>query len=299
MRTRTNRWVGLWALIAMVALQPSWAAESPAAAAHHSLWKLEGKTNAVYLLGSIHLLKPENYPLAAPIESAFSNAQIVVFETDIEKMESPEAQFKLLSKSQLPEGETLKDRLSPALYSNFVKHAEDSGVPMMMLERFTPSMAAVTLEVMELMKLDLDPEYGLDKHFFDRARKSGKEIIPLETVDFQIGLITEFSKEESELLMKSTLEEIDNTRKLYGDMLKAWQNGDAPAMEKLLNEAMQEAPVIFRRLVTDRNRRWVPKIEELLRGGKNVIVIVGAGHLVGAEGVVELLKKEGLKVSQQ
>jgi uncharacterized protein YbaP (TraB family) len=85
---------------------------------------------------------------------------------------------------------------------------------------------------------------------------------------------------------------------MYGDILKAWQTGDSEALEKLINEAMREAPAIARRMLTDRNRNWLPKIRELLRGDKTAIVIVGAGHLVGGEGVVELLKREGLKVTQ-
>jgi uncharacterized protein YbaP (TraB family) len=84
-----------------------------------------------------------------------------------------------------------------------------------------------------------------------------------------------------------------------GDMFKAWQTGDADKLNKFLNEAMQEAPVIYKRLVTDRSRRWVPKIEELAQGKENAIVIVGAGHMVGPEGVVELLKKKGYKISQE
>ena len=82
-------------------------------------------------------------------------------------------------------------------------------------------------------------------------------------------------------------------------MLRAWEKGDAAQLEALLNESMEEAPVIFKRLVTDRNQRWAPQIEELLRGKENAMVIVGAGHLVGANGVVGLLRKKGFKVVQQ
>jgi uncharacterized protein YbaP (TraB family) len=110
--------------------------------------------------------------------------------------------------------------------------------------------------------------------------------------------VTEFTKEEGELLVKTGLEEIDTTRESYADMVAAWKTGDVPKLEKLLNEAVQESPAIFKRLVTDRNQRWIPKIEEFLRGNKRALVVVGAGHLVGKDGVVELLKKKGFKVTQ-
>ncbi len=152
--------------------------------------------------------------------------------------------------------------------------------------------------MLEIQKLGIEPNHGVDKHYFERARKDGKEIVGLETLDFQIGLVTEFSKEEGELLMKITLRDIETTQKSFGDMLKAWRTGDTDALEKLMNEALREAPVIAKRLLTDRNRNWLPKIRELLRDDKNAVVIVGAGHLVGREGVVELLQREGLKVTQ-
>jgi len=266
--------------------------------ARNPLWKIQGANSTVYLLGSIHLLKESNYPLAGAIESAFTNSEIAIFEADIGEMEQPAAQLKLMTKARLAEGETLKDQLSAATYDQFLDHVKRLEVPEIAFLQFKPSLAAIMLAMLELQKLGFDPQYGVDKHFFDRARKAGKETGALETVDYQISLVTDFTKEEGELLMKTTLKDIDNTRKMYEDILKAWQTGNSDTLEKLINEALQEAPVIAKRMLTDRNRNWVPKIRELLNGKKTAIVIVGAGHLVGHEGVVELLKKEGLKVTQ-
>lgn len=268
------------------------------AVAHHSLWRVQGTSNVVYLLGSVHLLKPSDYPLAQPIEAAFNNAQIAVFETDIGELEQPKTQLKMMAKSQLPAGETLAGQLSPAVYASFTNQVVKDGLMPELFERFKPFLAATTLEVFELQKLGLDPAYGVDLYFFHRARKEGKQIIPLETLDFQISLVTGFSKQEGELLMKGTLKEIDNTRKLFSQMVSDWKTGNADRLGELLNKGMSESPAIFKRLVTDRNRRWVPKIEKLLRGNRTAIVIVGAGHLVGKEGVVALLKKDGWKVTQ-
>ena len=267
-------------------------------ASRHCLWKVQGTNATVYLLGSFHLLKADDWPLAAPLESAFTNSPIAVFETDMAKMEQGETQMKLLTKSQLPAGETLKDQLSAETYEKFLEYVKKLGLPEVMFNRFKPSMAAITLAMLEIQKLGFDPARGVDKHFFERARKDSKEIVGLETVDFQIGLVTEFSKEEGELVMKSTLGDIETMEKSFAELLQAWKTGDTSAIEKLMNESLREAPAIAKRLLTDRNRNWLPKIRELLRGDKNAVVIVGAGHLVGREGVVELLQKEGLKVTQ-
>jgi uncharacterized protein len=288
-------------VVALICLHAPLRAQPVAAAAatRHPLWKVEGQRNSVYLLGSVHVLKKSDYPLAAPIESAFSNASVVAFETDIAAMEDPATAMKLLSKSQLPEGETLSKQLSPEVYKMWTAHVTESGLPPEMFERFAPAMAAVTVAMLELQKLGLDPNQGVDKHFFPLARQAGKEIVPLETVDFQINLLTGITKEEGELLMKTSLKEMDNLKKDLTELLQAWKTGDADKLEKLLNEASKESPAVYKRLLTDRNRTWVPKIEDLTRGQKNAIVIVGAGHLVGKDGVVELLRKKGLKVTQE
>jgi uncharacterized protein YbaP (TraB family) len=264
----------------------------------HSLWRVEGRSNVVYLLGSVHLLKEKDYPLAPVIESAFSNSAVAVFETELEKMDQLETQQKIMARAALPAGETLTDHLSPAVYAEFSKKLEQAGLPAATFDRLRPSIAALTLVVMEFLRLGADPDLGIDRHFFKLAQESGKRVAPLESIDFQVRLITEFTREEGEALMKSTLEQIDETRKLYPEMVAAWKRGDGSALEKMLNDAMRDAPAIYRRLLTDRNERWVPQIQRMIDGGTNTIVIVGAGHLVGSEGVVELLRKKGARIKQ-
>jgi uncharacterized protein YbaP (TraB family) len=272
---------------------------SAPSAGRHSLWRVEGKHCSVYLLGSIHVLKAENYPLPAPMQSAFDKAAIAAFETDLDEMEQPATQAKILSQATLPEGETLRSQLSGEVYASFSNHLAASELPAVMFDRFKPSVAVLTLVVLELQKLGLDPQYGLDKHFFPLAKKAGKQVVPLETVDFQVKLVTDFTKEEAELLVMSTLHDLDKVKKEVPALLKAWQTGDAAGIESMLNDASREAPAIFKRLVADRNHNWLPKIKQWAQGDKDAIVIVGAGHLVGKEGLVELLQKEGLKVVQE
>jgi hypothetical protein len=279
---------------------PSRAQEArPAASARHSLWKVQGKQNTVYLLGSIHLLKKENYPLPAAMESAFTNCAIVVFETDLSATEDLTVAMSLMSKGQLPEGQTLKDILSPVVYQSFTNHASQSLMPLEMMVRFTPGMAATTIEGLEMMKLGFDPELGLDVHFYKLARKDGKQIVPLESIDFQLGILNGFSKEEGEWFMKQTLKDLDNVKGESAEMIRYWETGEGDKLAQMLDKGLKESAAIYKRLVTDRNRNWIPKIEELARGDKNAIIIVGAGHLVGKEGLVESLKKDGFKVTQE
>lgn len=269
------------------------------AAARHTLWKVEGPQCTVHLLGSIHVLRKSDYPLAQPIEAAYSNASIVAFETDMEELEQPAVALKLMSKGALPPGETLSKHLTPDVYRLWTNHLQQTGLPAEVFEPLTPAMAGVTLTVLEMQKLGLDPNQGVDKHFFALARKAGKKVVSLESVDFQITLLTEFTREEGNRLLETTLNEMDQLKKELDDMVQAWKTGKAEDLEKLLSDAMKEAPTIYKRMVTDRNRNWVPKIAELTQGTQDAVVIVGAAHLVGKEGVVELLKKRGFKVVQE
>jgi len=264
----------------------------------HCLWKAEGASNVVYLLGSIHLLQATNYPLPAVIESAFSNSQIAVFETDIDKMDDPAQQMAMMSKIMLPQGQSLKQNLSSNVYASLSKHAAEVGLPMALLDQYRPAAAIMTVEVMELTAMGADPEFGVDKHFMKLAREKGKRVIPLETPEFQIGLLVGFSKAEEDLLVAKSLEDIDNEKKLFNEMVLAWKTGDAAGLEKMLNDLRTEAPSVFKKLVSDRTASWIPEFEKLLQGSQNAMVIVGAGHLVGPDGAVELLRKKGFKVTQ-
>jgi uncharacterized protein len=303
---RIKDWGSVTVSLLAIAFVLRASAQAPAAARnstakateHHSLWKIEGKNAAVYLLGSIHVLRPEDYPLAEQIDKAFTNSETVAFETDVAALDDPALAMKMLGKMQLPEGETLETQLSPEVYKDFQKHAKDSGAPDFMLQKLKPTMAAMMIEVMELTKLGLQPDKGIDKHFFGIAKEAGKTIVPLETVDFQLNLLTEFTKEEGEAMMKATLKDLENIKKDLGDLIAAWKTGDSAGLDKMLNDMKQDAPAVYKRLVTDRSRNWLPKIEEMTKGDKTAIVIVGAAHLVGKEGVVQLLQDKGYKVTQ-
>ena len=290
--------LSLIVLAAPALFQPA-AAQQTAAAKRQPLWKIEGKRATVYLLGSVHFLKKENYPLAAPIEAAFERAKVTVFETDLEAAEKPEMQMRLLTQAALPPGQTLSDQLSPKLYERLTTQLKETGLPVEAVKNLKPGMVAMTIAMVEMQKLGLDPDLGLDRHFYQRARKMGKEVIGLEEPQFQVDLITGFLKEEGEAILDSTLKDIHTLKEELGKLLNSWQSGDMKTLAGLLNQAMEEHPVIFKRLLLDRNKRWVPKIEELIRGDKDAIVIVGAGHLAGKESVIELLERNGTKVVQQ
>jgi len=270
-----------------------------AAPVHHSLWHLKGNQNDLYLLGSVHFLKVTDYPLASPIEQAFSNCPVAVFETDLARMQEPATQARLLEKARLPPGDTIREHLATKTFRSYQNCLHDMGLAGDIFDTLKPSVAALTIESLELEAIGFNPDYAVDQHFYQLAKRAGKELIALESVDFQIDLITGLSPPQSELLMKTTLESLSDTKQQLQQLVQSWRTGDTLGLEKLLLRALAKAPDLRKRMVTDRNRQWLPQIERLARGHRNVMVIVGAGHLVGVEGVVALLRKEGWQVNQE
>jgi uncharacterized protein len=291
-----------WMLLTVIALlgfeNPAHAQQALKTQTKHSLWKVQGASNSVYLFGSIHFLKKDFYPLPKPIEDAYKQADITVFEVDLEEMKSPEAQLKMVKEGKYPEGETIKQHLPKETYDKLHAHvAETMGVGSA-FDSLKPWMVAVALLGIELQKLGFDPEHGVDQYFADRARKDKKQVVALETVDLQLALFTGLSKDEEDAMLKETLQEISNFKTIFTDVIEAWKNGDTKGLDKFIVESMREHPKIHKKLLIDRNKEWAGKLEKLLAGPKDVFVVVGAAHLVGKDSVVDLLSKKRFKVQQ-
>ena len=292
--------VTLLSIVALVVLPPGAlrAQQAVKPATKHSLWKVEGRTNAMYLLGSIHFLKKDFYPLPQPIEDAYKQSQVVVFEADLGEMTSPEAQVKMLQSGQAPAGEKLKDVLSQETYAKLETHLKESGLPIAVFDPLRPWMVAVALVSAEIMKLGYNPEDGVDKYFYGKLKKDKKEMVALETLDFQMGLFTSLTKQEQDSMLRETLQEVSNFKTDLQGIIDAWKTGDTQALDKFMLDAMRDYPQLHKKLLIDRNKEWVDKLQKLHASGKTVFVVVGTAHLVGKESVVDLLNGKGLKTRQ-
>ena len=264
----------------------------------HTLWKVKGKKNPVYLLGSLHLLKQKDYPLGSAIEDAFRKSDVVVFEVDMNRINDAEVQQITLRKAILPGGQTLESKLSAKTYDLLKKECLENGLNAAVLSKVKPWFAAVTLSMRKLMQLGFSPDYGVDRHYFRKARKAGKKTSNLETIEYQIGLFDSFSYDEQDKLLAQTVVEMNTIEKDMDDIVAAWKTGDIKTLEKKLLKSFKEYPVIHRKFLTNRNKKWIGKIEEFLKTPESVMIIVGTGHLVGKESVISLLKKKGYDVKQ-
>jgi uncharacterized protein len=264
------------------------------------VWKATAPNGAVvYLAGSIHMLTPDAYPLAAPFERAFTEADVLIEEVDIAEMTGPEVQMKTLMRGMLPPGQTLDKVLTPATLALLNKSAADVGAPMEAIQRLKPWMIALTLEGLELRKAGFDPELGLDMHFYNLAKKGGKTVQGLETVEYQISRFDDMTFEQQDRMLGESLKEMATEKASVNKLTDAWKAGDAAAVEKIVLADLKADQFLYQRLLVERNKNWMPKIEAQFANKTRALVLVGAAHLVGPDGLVAMLKAKGYKVEQQ
>lgn len=290
--------------------------ESRGPVTRHTLWKIEGSRSPVYLLGSIHVLRRQNYPLERPLEDAFDEAGIVAFEIDLDQARAmltpptsptPPAGTRATPKPKprqpapgvRPAAPSLKTELAAATHQSMVRYLEEMGLPGTILDPLPPSLAAALLIQLQLHQMGFEPEWGVDAYFYRRAKKYGKTVVPLETVGEQLQAFGSLTDRGSDSLIQATLENVTTMRTMLRDLIRAWKGGELDQLETLVNGSFRDRPEIYQAMIVDRNLHWMPKIEALAEGDVPAIVIVGTGHLVGANGIVAMLRTKGYTVVQQ
>jgi uncharacterized protein len=263
------------------------------------LWKVSKDAGSVYVLGSIHYLRSENYPLKRAILEAFENSKRVVLEIDLNSA-SPEAFQRIaLEKAIYRDGTTLAQNISADTYQLAAQRATQFGIDMRVFNPMKPWFAAINLIALKLRALGLDPRRGVDQYLAAEAKRQGKPTSGLETLEFQIGLLDQLSKQNQEAMLRETVTELDLLDRNIDEIVRSWLDGDEAVLTKLLLAGMVQFPEIHQKVIVERNRRWVPEIEKLLEQGSGALIVVGAAHLVGRDGVVEMLKAKGYSVEQK
>jgi len=260
------------------------------------MWKAQKDGAVVHLLGSVHALKEDAYPLPAVIEAAFDRSDVVVFEVDLDEMTS--AALKMLAAGSLSDGRTLEQVAGPILWSDLNQKMNAAGMPSGMFQFMKPWMAALTVMGFELENAGYSPASGIDTYFSNRAKAAGKERMALETPEFQIGMFADLTPEESLSFLDYTLADLETMIPLMDEIYSKWLVGDAQYVEAMLGEEFDDFPELYEKLIRGRNRNWMPAVEGLLTGQRDAMVVVGAMHLVGEDGIVEMLRQKGYSVTQ-
>lgn len=268
------------------------------AQADSSVWRVTSGNNTVYLGGTVHLLRPSDYPLPEEYDRAYSASEELYFETDLSSMGDISVQTQMLQMLTYNDDRSLKTVLNKEAYNALSEYTAQIGMPMMMMEKFKPGMVVSTLQVLEFQRIGFTPQ-GVDAHFNTRAMADSKSLGALETITDQIGFLASMGEgNESEFIMMS-LQDLAETNQLMDEMIQAWRDGDIGKLNEMFIVDMREqAPDLYDSLLRLRNLNWLPQVEQMLRDSDTEFVLVGAAHLVGQDGLLELLRDKGYQVQQ-
>ena len=272
------------------------------------LWKVSDKDNAVYLLGSFHLLRPGDYPLSSDADAAFADAERVLFELSPEEMRSPALPQLMAQAAIRTDGKTLQQDLDAETWARFEAWGrtnqatlQQMGLSPQMLTVFEPWFIAVTISIVEMTKQGLDPKLGLDNHFMDQALAAGKPTGGLERAQEQIAVLDGMDATEQRQFLAESLQEAEKGAAETQRLHAAWRRGDAEELwNGMVADMRTQYPRLYQRINVDRNDAWVPKIRRILDqpGDDDALVVVGALHLLGDDGVVEKLRARGYQVER-
>ena len=269
------------------------------------LWKVSDGDNALYLLGSFHLLRPSDYPLSADVDAALADAESLLFEISPEEMASPELATGMMQAGLRDDGGTLDAQIGPELAARLRDWAaaQPPGTPVTadMLQRFEPWFAGLTVSLMQMTAMGLDPALGLDQHFMARAAEAGKPVGGLETAARQIALFDGMAPAEQVQMLADALEDASTGKDRLEALHADWRAGRVDALwNGMAADMRREYPQLYQRINVDRNTAWLPQLAERLdaAGTDDTLVVVGALHLLGEDGVVERLRERGYVVER-
>ncbi|MGY0652372.1 TraB/GumN family protein [Luteimonas sp. A537] len=288
--------------------QPTAAATAGTTAPVPLLWKVSDKDNSLYLLGSFHLLLPTDYPLSRDVDMAFADAEKLVFEVAPDELASPQLALQMAQAAMRTDGSTLDDELGPELAAKLADWGRDNaaqlaatGMTVEVLQRFEPWFVGMMVTISQMTGLGFDPAIGLDAHMGGLAETAQKPVAGLETGAQQIAFLDGMDAGEQLQMLEQALEQAEAGAEQMLALHGAWRAGDTQAIiDGTIAELRRDFPALYQVINVGRNDAWVPKLEARLRedGSDDSLVVVGAMHLLGEDGVVEKLRARGYAVER-
>jgi uncharacterized protein len=268
------------------------------ASAESSVWKAQKGNFTLYLGGTCHVLREADYPLPPEFLTAYRASDILVLETDLGQLQDPATQQKMLEKAVYADGSSVEQHLSAKAYRELAAYCQAKGIPLQALSSFRPSMIVVTLTMLELAKLGVTQK-GVDSFFYELAQKDGKAVEGLETADQQIDFMFTMADGNEDEFVSYSIQDMKTVEREFDNMAKAWRTGDLRKLDQLtIGELKTQQPKLYKKLISDRNRDWLPLIESYRKTPRTRFILVGAAHLVGPDGIIESLRKKGYQVNK-
>lgn len=268
------------------------------ATAAPAIWKASDADSEVWLFGSVHVLDDDTNWKSKELQDILDEADAFYYETPTD-MDAQMKIAQIVAKQGLnKDGKQLTDYLDKDQAKLLADVAADLGLPMAMLQTMKPWLANITLTMMFVQKSGYEADAGVEKVLSAMTPDDQERFF--ETAEEQIGFFTGLSEKASVAALVSGLEEITKQTKLFEKLIAAWVSGDMTTLDALVNDSMKDAsPELYQTLIVDRNKTWAKKIVALMAAGdEDMLITVGAGHMVGDNGVPALLKAEGVTVER-
>jgi hypothetical protein len=244
------------------------------------------------------MLRKSDHPLPSVIESAYADAESLVMEIDMDDLDAAASQALIADLGFIHDGKTLSDLMGGELYAQAERSAAAIDIPLDMLAKSEPWLAAITVEQLALNRIGFNPLYGIEMYLMGKAQQDNKEINGFETLDEQLNFLDSLSLDAQRDLLLQTLDESSNLQAEMNSLIDAWRYGDLQYLEENMLSDMAQYPELYRALIVDRNIRWVEDIDTMLDDDEDYLIVVGALHLVGEDGVPALLSRRGVVVTQ-
>jgi uncharacterized protein YbaP (TraB family) len=264
--------------------------------AESSVWVVSSSRANVYLAGSFHVLRASDYPLPAEFFTAYNNSRKIIFEIPPDETEGVEHMGEFLSGATYNDGTTLKDHITKAAYDKASKFCKERNYSLEQYQIFKPALFLTMLTALEMNRIGADPQKGVDYFFKEKALQDGKATGSLETVDQQLKLLLSMDESMGSDQIIESIDEFNQIEAELDEYLAVWRKGDEVRMEKLFIKDFKSYRKLYQTLIVDRNTKWMTDVTSFLNGSVNTMVIVGAAHLAGPDGLVNLLRKRGYKV---
>ncbi len=261
-----------------------------------ALWEFNHGDARVFVAGSVHILKPGFYPLPRQFTDAYAKTDHLVLEVDTAALTTTEIQQQSLKYGMLPTGQTLSGVLPRELHSELGIALAEYGLPIAQFEPFKPNLVTQQLTVFALISVGYTPDSGLESYF--RGRVGERQILQLESMDFQLDLLLNVDLPTQVDMTRATLAQLGEFEGATADLISAWLAGDDETFGKLMAAQNGETPNVrkfMRKLIEERNHSMTDTIIGYMNQGGSYFVLVGTGHITGEEGIPALLQKAGYK----
>jgi len=240
-----------------------------------AMWEVQADGLTLYIGGTCHVLRPADYPLPIEFTKAYGDSEVIVFEADIGKLSSPEAQSKILAKGVYQDSSSLDKVLSPRTYRLLKQHCDAAGIPIGTLNHLKPSLLMVSLLALELQKLGIVQE-GVDQYYYHLAVSDRKKVEWLESIDEQIDFLLSMGEGNENQFVEHSIRDLEKTAQVIDQTISAWRRGNQDELYNITVAPMkQDYPALHKALLIERNRRWIPKIARYLQSPRKEMVLVG------------------------